>query len=334
MIFANTWFLFLLILVPLMALFMLWRARTRLPLIRRIGDEELIRYLSSQVSPARRFFKAVLWLAALAALIAALARPMWGIDADIVSAQGLTVMVVLDVSTSMNAQDVIPSRLEKAKLDLRDLLQRLAGHEIGLILFANEAFVYFPLTTDVNSAITFLNSVSTESITNQGTAIDRALRLALDSLVERPSAQPMIILVSDGENQQGDALLAARSAFEAGVTIHVLGYGETEGVPIPFRNAQGNIGYKADRSGSLALSRIDETLLSSIAALTGGVYIHGGQASEEIRALADLINGVEGGALQDQVVTRRTERFGIFVALALLALSLEMLIPETRRRTV
>jgi Ca-activated chloride channel homolog len=324
--------LVLLLMLPLMALLMLWRGRVRAAAVRRIGDADLVRYLSAQVSPTRRFWKSVLWLAAVGSLILALARPVWGVDTEVIEAQGVSVMVVLDVSTSMDAQDIAPSRLERAKLDLHTLFNGLTGHEIGLILFAGTAFIQFPLTSDIPSAQVFLNAANTSAITRQGTAIDSALRLAMDAFDDRRAAQSIIVLVSDGENWEVDPMLAAGIAAERGIRIHALGYGSIEGAPIPIRHPDGSVTYKADQGNNVILSRLNETTLQSIAGATGGRYQHASESGTEVATLVNEINAVEGGALNSQMATRQVERFGIFVLLAVLALTLEMLLPETRRR--
>jgi len=268
------------------------------------------------------------------ALIIAIARPVSGVEADIIETQGVAVMVVLDVSASMDAQDIKPSRLERAKLDLRDLFQALAGNELGIVLFAGDAFVQCPLTNDVDSAITFLNAANSSSITRQGSSIETALRLAIDSFDERIAAHSIIILVSDGENQEGDPLLAAQDAADRGIIIHAVGYGGFDGVPIPFTNADGLTEYKADRSGKVVLTRLYEDLLVQIAGSTGGLYRQVSGGGEEIKSLAGRINAIEGEVLESRLSNRPVERFGIFVFLALLALTVEILLPEARIEVV
>lgn len=321
----------LVLLIPLGA-FLVWRHNLRLSALRRLGDPALIRALAPAVSPQRRLWKSGLWLLAAAALIIALARPVWGVDLDVIETQGISIMIALDVSNSMNAQDLVPSRLERARLVIRDLFDGLAGNEIGLILFAGTAFVQFPLTTDTNSAGSFLNAVSTESISLQGTAIEDALRLAMNTFSAQSPAAKVIILMTDGEGTEGDALTAAAAAAEQGIIIHAVGFGDPAGSAIPILDAQGQIaGYKTDTAGSVVLSRLDEELLAQIVERTGGLYQRAGAG--EAAAIVNAINGSleQADVLQTRTEERGVERFGIFVALALLALSLEMLLPETRR---
>ena len=332
MTFLSAGALLLLAILPLWILFFGWRSRARVAILKQLGDIDLIGTLFPQVSGARRRWKSALWLCALAALIIALARPVWGVDLDVVQTQGVSVMIVLDVSNSMAAQDILPNRLERAKLAIRDLFDGLAGNEIGLIVFAGTAFVQFPLTTDPVSAVTFLNAVSTDSITRQGTAIEAALRLAMESFGEQSPAAHIIVLMTDGENHEGDPLHAADEAAQQGITIHAIGYGDPdEGVPIPVVDSSENIiSYKTDEAGNVVLSKLDEDILKSIAECTGGTYQRASASGVEITNLMNQIHQAEAGDLGSRTETRGVERFGIFVALALLALSLEMLLPETR----
>lgn len=325
-------FLLLLLLVPLAVLFFIWREGRRRAALRRIGDPALIAMLTGQISSTRRRVKSGLWLLALAALIIALARPAWGVEVQMLEAEGVAVMIVLDVSRSMDAEDLRPSRLERAKLDLQLLLNELEGHEVGLITFADTAHVYLPLTSDLNAARIFLSSVSTGMTTRQGTAIPIAIQTALSALAVRPTAQQVIILVSDGENHEGEPLAAARQAAEAGVPIYTLGYGLPDGALIPWRGADGAlISYHTDAGGSLVETRLEETLLQEIAASSGGFYQRADAGGAAITSLAVLINGLESGTLGERATMQPAEHFHLFLMLAVLALSLEMLLPETRR---
>ena len=262
-------------------------------------------------------------------LIVALARPVWGEEISVLETQGVSVMIVLDVSNSMNAQDVAPSRLERAKLSLSDLIDGLSGNEIGLILFAGSAYVQFPLTTDTLSAKSFLGAVSSNSITKQGTNIGAALQLAIDRFRNRGNIQPIIILVTDGENLEGDPLTVAAAAKEVGITIHAIGYGNPEGSAIPIYDDAGHeTGYKTDAAGNLVMSALDEPTLKAIAEATGGTYQRASSAGTEINTLLGVISKTEATSLGTRSESCGVERFGIFVALALIALSAEILLPE------
>jgi Ca-activated chloride channel family protein len=329
--FLNSPALILLLILPVAVVLFIWRARERQRLISAIASHELLRALTGSINSARRAVKSGLWLLTAGALIMALARPAWGVEIDTVETQGVSVMIVLDVSASMDAQDLIPSRLERAKLELRQLFDLLAGNEMGLVLFAGTAFVQFPLTTDVTPVGTFLSAATTHSITQQGTDLAAAIRVAMNSFDAASGAQRYIVVASDGENLEGDPLRAAEEAVEQGIVIYTLGFGGTEGAPIPVRDTNDNIvTYKADRSGNLVFSTLNETGLRVIAERTGGFYQRAG-GTDEINQLADAINQTGASSLTSRTQPRTVERFSLFVALAVLALSLEMLLPEMRR---
>ena len=329
MMFAYPLALLLLLLLPVAGGFLIWRSRARENALHRIGDTRMVGTLLSGVSSNRRRWKTILWLIAVGMLIIALAQPAWGMAAEVVETQGVAVIAVLDVSKSMDAEDVGPSRLERAKLDLQELFGALEGNDIGLILFAGNAYVQLPLTNDVHTATTFLQAASSQSITRQGTALEEALRLAIDSFDARLAADAVIVVASDGENHEGDPSAAAEDAADRGITIHTLGYGQEEGATIPVRTGSGSTEIKTDRSGSVVLTRLDETALQQIAETTGGSYRRAGSSGSAISRLAEAIRAQDAGSLGEQTTTRRIQRFGIFVALALLALSAEMLLPET-----
>ena len=331
MIFLNPIALLLLILVPPAIIFIVWRLRTHQRTLHELGDWVLIRQLLTRYDLRWRYWQSGLWLMTLVLLIIAAARPAWGVNVDVVELQGVSVMIVLDVSNSMSSQDALPSRLAQAKFALHELFAGLAGNEVGLILFAGRAFVQFPLTTDVNTAQTFLKAVSTHSITQQGTAVEVALQLALDTFDEQSSTIPVIILATDGEDHEGDIDRVVDVAVQRGVIIHTLGYGSSDGVPIPVLSDDGEpVGYKVGSTGDAVLSRLDEDTLRTIAERTGGLYQRSTASSTEINNLLQIIRQMETGLLDNRLETRAIERFGIFVLVAILTLSFEILASPRR----
>lgn len=327
--FEQSVLLFLLILIPIFLIFFIWRDIVRAGALRRIGDTELVQKLLAQLSPFRRRFKSFLWLITLTALILALARPVWGIEEQVIYTEGIQIIVAIDISRSMDATDVSPSRLIRARLDILDLLRRLEGNDVGIVVFAQEAYVYMPLSYDIDAAEVFLNGISTQMLTLQGTNIPSAIEIALGAFERRSPAQKVIVLVSDGESHEGDAVGAAQIAAEQNVIIYTIGYGSPEGSTIPIYNANGElIDYKTHHDGSLVLSVLNLDLLNRVAMTTHGFYIAG--ASDMTPLAQDILN-LQSGAIGEEIITRPIERFSIFVAFALLALSLEILLPETRR---
>jgi Ca-activated chloride channel homolog len=331
MSFQNPAILWLLTLLPLFLIFFVLRGMARAAALRRIGDTELVQKLLSQISPFRRRMKAFLWLLALAAVISSLARPTLGTETEIIHSEGIQIIVAMDISRSMNATDVSPSRLIRARLDTTDIVRGLEGNDFGLVVFAREAYSYMPLTFDVHAAEVFLEGINTGMLTRQGTNIPAAIEMSMSSFEHRSRAQKVIILISDGETFEGDAINAAQIAAEEGVIIYTIGYGSPEGALIPLLDETGTVtDYVTYNDGSLVNSALNADLLQRVAAETSGFYLQGGS---DIQPLLDNILSLQEGELREEIITRPVERFGIFVAMALALLSLEMLLPETRRET-
>lgn len=330
--FEQSLLLFLLILIPIFLFFFIWRGMVRSAALRRIGDSELVQTLLAQVSPFRRWIKSFLWLMTLTALILALARPVWGIEQQVIQTEGIQIIVAMDVSRSMDASDVSPSRLERAKLDILDLLKKLDGNDFGIVIFAEKASSYLPLSYDIDAAQVFLKGISTEMMSLQGTNIPSAIETALGAFERRSPAQKVIILVTDGESHEGDSIAEAEIAAEQNVVIYTIGYGTTEGATIPIYNADGQlVDYKTRDDGSLVLSTLNPELLQHIAETTHGFYMPG---ASDMTPLADDILNLQSGNTGQETITRPIERFGIFVAFAFIALSLEILLPETRKEHI
>lgn len=331
--FARPNFLYLLILIPLTALLLIWAARRRQADIARLGTPALIAALSASVSATRRRWKTVLWFIALVTLIVALARPRWGTQVHVTTQRGVQVMVALDVSTSMLAEDIKPNRLTRAKLTVEELMDRLGGNEMGLVLFSGAAFVQFPLTADFNTARSFLNAAGPWTISRPGTTLEEAIQVAHGAFPEEIATNRVILLLTDGEGHEGDPLAAAEAAAEDGVTIYAIGFGNPAGEPIPVRDQSGALtGYKKDNQGETVLSRLDETTLQQITNETDGLYFRASAAGDEIAAITDAIAAVDMGEIQGQFETRGVERFEWFVGVALAALTVEFLIGDRVRR--
>ncbi|TVR22275.1 MAG: VWA domain-containing protein [Anaerolineaceae bacterium] len=330
--FSYPFALILLLTLPPIALFIIWRAGARDRRMARLGDPAIISQLADSVSPRRRRIKHILKLIVLALLIIALAQPTWGIAEEVVTAEGVAVMVVLDVSRSMKAEDVSPNRLERAKLTARTLFEDNEGNLVGLVLFAADAIVQFPLTTDSRSALTFLDAASTRAITRQGTAIRGALLLAMETLDERVAGRSVIVLLSDGEDHEGGVLSAAQMAAERDIVIHAVGYGTLSGTTIPELSADGQatIGARTDRAGNVITTRLEEDLLLQIAETTGGIYRRAGESGIENIDLANAINEIEAQELENRLQIRRVERFALFIFFGLMLMTVETMIPERR----
>ena len=257
--FANPQYLLLLAVLPIAVGVVYWAVQNRSRMLERIGSPALVRRLTANVNTRGRLIGRVFTIAALALAIVALARPQWGESLQAVEREGVQIIIALDVSKSMLAEDVRPSRLVRAKLEIADLMQRLQGDEVGLVLFSGAAFLQFPLTFDYLSARNFIENANTEMITRQGTNIEQAIEVASRSFSEELISQKVILIITDGENQDGNAVEAAREAHDDGTLIYTIGVGTADGEPIPLRSPRGRlIEYVQDRQGNMVVSRMDE----------------------------------------------------------------------------
>ena len=319
--FAQQGWLFLLLVVPLVISIGLIAYRRRTARLTKLN-------IAARRVRGRRL-RLSLWAGAAACAVVALANPVWGVEAELIEARGTAVVLVMDVSASMDALDLIPSRMERAKIAAIDILRGGRGDLFGLVLFAGEAFVQFPLTTDVETAASFVQSARSAVITRQGTAIEAALGLALDVIDQRVTGGAMIVLMSDGENQTGDPLAAADEALARGIPIHVIGYGTPEGDVIPVYDESGaQVGVKANAAREIVISRLDEPALMAIAERAGGIYQRASETGIESVDILNAMAELDAGALGARLQTISVSRYAVFVALALLLLTVEMMIRE------
>ncbi len=326
MAFQNPAVLLLLLLVPLAAAFITygeWQRRLRL---RLLGDVTLIGPLLVPADSARFWQKLLLWCSCVSCMIVALARPTWGLESSPVRQEGISVLLLLDVSNSMNAQDVAPSRLARAKLDAQAMLRQFKGHEFGLVLFAGSAFLQFPLTTDLASAEVFLQAASSDSISRQGTNLEAALQVALDGFRIVNGRKRIIILMSDGEDLEGDPLTLVAELANENITVYALGYGTASGAEIPLAGG----GVKTDAVGTVVTTRLDDSELRRIAEQGGGGYW--AVAEDGIASLVEQLRVHKPAALSSTASGKPVERFAVFLALALVFLSLDILLSEVRPR--
>lgn len=274
-----------------------------------------------------------MWFLALFFLIIALARPQWGSEVQVVEQRGIEIMIALDISQSMMAEDIKPNRLSRAKLTIVDLMNRLEGNEVGLVLFAGDSFIQFPLTFDFATARSFLDNARPGIISRPGTAIGDAIETAMKGFNEQLASQKVIIIMTDGENHEPDALEWARRAAEEGIIIYTVGFGSPNGEPIPRYNEQNVlIGFKKDQNGQTILSKLDEVTLQQIAFETKGQYFRSTASGREIDALIAEIEQLETTQLESRFETRRVERFQGFLLVALVALIAHELIPDRVKR--
>ncbi|MBO4230387.1 MAG: VWA domain-containing protein [Bacteroidales bacterium] len=326
-IFAHSQYLLLLLLIPFFFLGMaLWMGARRRRL-RKLGDEALVNELMPSWSRSKRWVRAVLYSLAFFFFVIGLSRPQIGAKLKEYKVKGAEIMVVLDVSNSMLAQDYSPNRLERAKLAISRITDRLQGDRIGLIIFAGSSFVQLPITSDYVSAKMFLSNISTESIPIQGTAIGDAINTAVKSFSAQSENSRAIIVITDGENHEDDAVAAATQAAEAGVKVYTIGVGSVEGQPIPMDG-----GLLKDKAGNIVVTKLDEDTLKEIAQAGGGAYVHAGNDEFGLTPIVNDIKKMQEEEYSSVVFEEYDEQFMYFLGIALALFVLEMLIGERRSR--
>ena len=288
------------------------------------GDPELMAQLMPDASKSRPIVKFALLIVALTLLIVAAARPQYGQQEKTVKRQGIEVMVALDISNSMLAEDVAPNRLDRAKQMLSKMIDNMVDDKVGLVVFAGEAFTQLPITCDYVSAKMFLHTISPKLIPTQGTAIGTALQTAIRSFGSQESdAGRAIILITDGENHEDDAIAAAKQAQELGIQVFVIGIGKPEGSPIP---VPGTNDYIKDRSGQVVVSRLNEEMCQEIAQAGKGAYVRCDNTNTAMRALQQELERIATTDLETTVYADYNEQYQSFVLIALLLLVIDFFI--------
>ena len=329
MTFAEPIILYALAAVPVAATFVAWTESRRRAAMASLGDAGLVERLALSVNRRGRKLRTWLWLAALTLVIVTAARPQWGSEVQVVEQKGVQVMIALDVSESMLAEDIKPNRLSRAKLEIGDLMSQLGGDEVGLVLFSGAAFVQFPLTFDYSTARTFVDAASPAVISRPGTAIAEAIEISAAAFDETRVSQRVIVLMTDGETKEGDPVAAAARAAADGVVIYAVGFGSPEGEPIPEFNIRGEkAGFKSDRQGEVVLSKLDEVTLQLIAFETRGKYYRAGADGQAMQSLTAELADLQQETTQSEFQTRNVERFQVFLAVALVALLAAELVPD------
>ena len=325
---AQSQYLLLLLLIPLLFVACALNLRIRRKRIARLGNPELVARLMPDASTGKVWLKVSLLAAAWFFFVIGLARPQLGARLKEHQAQGAEVMLVLDVSNSMRAEDYSPNRLERSKLAISRLVDKLQGDRIGLVVFAGEAFVQLPITADYVSAKIFLKSIDTGSVPIQGTDLAEALMTAARSFSTQSERSRAIILITDGEDHEGDVLEAARNIAEQGIRIYCIGVGSPQGKPIPLPGG----GLMKDRDGEIVVSRLDEDILQEIAGIGEGKYVRAGTVEFGLNPIIEDIRTLDKEQFNSVVFEDFDEQFMYFFAIALFFLILEMLIPGKKAR--
>ena len=327
LLFADPKYLYLLLLIPvlLIAYGVLRHLRTRR--VKALGDERLVQQLMPSWSRSKGWVRISLFSLAFAFFAIGLARPRTGAKLAERTTKGAEIIVALDVSNSMLAEDYTPNRLERAKLSIARLTEKLQDDRIGLVLFAGTSFVQLPVTTDYVSAKMFLSSIDTGSIPVQGTAIGDAINLCIKSFSAQSEKSRVIVVISDGENHEDDPVAAAKQAAELGIKVYTIGVGSAEGQPIPMDG-----GLLRDKDGNIVVTRLDEDTLRAMARAGNGAYIHAGNEEFGLNPIIDDIRRLEDEEFGSIVFEEYDELFMYFFGVALALLVIEMLIGERKPR--
>lgn len=329
--FGNPEYFLLWLLLPVIIGFFIWAYQRRKAALKRFASLELINKLTPSSNLNRQIVKWTFFCLFFFFLVLTLVRPRFGIKMEMVERKGIDIIVALDISQSMLAQDITPSRIELAKHEIAKLIDMLKGDRIGLVVFAGESFIQCPLTLDYGAARMFLDAVSTGWVERQGTAIADAVTQSANAFRSQSRKHKVLIIISDGENQEGDAAAAAKKAAEEGIIIYTIGVGSESGVPIPMKKDGNNIVYKKDRNGNLVMTRLNSMMLEKIAIEGKGTYFHAGSNLELSRIVGEIAT-MEKKELGTSKITTYEERYQIPLFIALLFLLIEFLIPERIRR--
>lgn len=324
--FENPIYLWLLLIIPILIIIkiMMWYVQRKK--LSRIGNPTLLKELMPDVSRFRPWVKFLLLITALSSLILALARPQFGSKISHEKRNGIEAIIALDISNSMLAQDVQPSRLDKSKLMIENLINSFINDKIGLVVFAGEAYVQLPITSDYVSAKMFLSDITPNLISAQGTDIARAIRVSLSSFTQQKGVGKAIILITDGEDNEGGALEAVKEAKEKGVNVFILGVGDSKGSPIPLGNGE----YLKDNHGQTVMTALNENMCKEIAQAGSGTYIHIDNTSLAQEQLNNELSKLQKGDSDAVVYSEYNEQFQIVALFSFILLLIEVCLLERK----
>ncbi|MEJ2615784.1 MAG: VWA domain-containing protein [Ignavibacteriaceae bacterium] len=329
--FAHPEYLNALYAVPLIVLLFWYLTRNRRKLLGKFAQKDVQKLLLPNYSWLKRSIKFGILILVYILLVVAVSNPQVGTRMEEVKQSGIDVYILLDVSLSMKAEDIKPNRLDRAKFQISNLIQKLRGDRIGLIIFAGQAYVQFPLTSDYSAANLFLNAVDVNSVPQQGTAIASAINLAVKSFDYKTSTQKAIVVITDGEDHEGDVMQAVKDAVAKDIKIYTIGLGSPDGVPIPLYNKNGQqTGFKKDENGNVVLTKLDASILQEIASAGNGQYFHGSNYEDQLNDIYNDLSKLEKTEFGVKKVTDYEDRFYYFLIPALILLVLEFFISETK----
>lgn len=328
---ANPEYLYALLVIPALIAFFWYYRIQRKKALALFGQKDILAVLMPNVSASRPILKFTVLMLALASIIVGIARPQFGSKLKTEKRKGIELIIALDVSNSMMAEDIQPNRLERSKRAIAQLVDKLSDDKIGLIVFAGDAYVQLPITADYVSAKLFLNSINTNIVPTQGTAIGAAIELGMKSFNPQFEGSKAMIIITDGENHEDDAVGAATEAAKQGIAIYTIGMGLPQGGPIPdFSNGMKT--YRKDRQGNTIVTKLDEPMLQKIAEAGKGAYIRANNAQVGLNNLFNEVNKMEKAELETQIYADYADQFQYFIGLGLFLILLDFMILERKNK--
>ncbi len=328
---ANPEYLYALLVIPALIAFFWYYRIQRKTALALFGQKDILAVLMPNVSASRPILKFTVLMLALASIIVGIARPQFGSKLKTEKRKGIELIIALDVSNSMMAEDIQPNRLERSKRAIAQLVDKLSDDKIGLIVFAGDAYVQLPITADYVSAKLFLNSINTNIVPTQGTAIGAAIELGMKSFNPQFEGSKAMIIITDGENHEDDAVGAATEAAKQGIAIYTIGMGLPQGGPIPdFSNGMKT--YRKDREGNTIVTKLDEPMLQKIAEAGKGAYIRANNAQVGLNNLFNEVNKMEKAELETQIYADYADQFQYFIGLGLFLILLDFMILERKNK--
>lgn len=329
--FGSPQYFLLLLMIPFFFGFFIWAYQRKIAALKRFASLDLISKLTPSAGLSPQVIKWTLFCLFFCFLVLSLVRPRFGVKMEMVERKGIDIIVALDISQSMLAEDITPNRISRAKHEISKLIDMLNGDRIGIVVFAGESFVQCPLTLDYGAAKMFLDAVSTGWVDLQGTALSDAIDQSVKAFKSKTKKHKVLILISDGEDHAGKAAEMARVASEEGIVIYTVGVGSESGAPIPISKKNGSITYKKDKAGNLVMTRLNPRTLEIIAKEANGKFFQAGNDADLARVISEIAQ-MEKKDLGMSKLSTYEERYQIFLLAALLLLTLEFFIPERIRK--
>jgi Ca-activated chloride channel homolog len=330
--FQHVEYLYALALVPLLILLFVWSRRKRRKSLALLGDSTLVKQLFSDVSAVKPSWKTALFALGYTLLIVGMANPQIGTKLEEVKREGVNIMIALDVSNSMRAEDLKPNRLERSKQAIARMMDKLSNDRVGLIVFAGEAYLQLPLTNDYGAVKMFLTAIDPNMIPTQGTNVGAAVKTAMKSFNAEEKRYKTLVIITDGENHEEDALKAIKDARDDGVITHTIGMGTPEGTPIPTYAMGFQTGFRKDRTGNVILTKLNEQSLQQFASAGGGVYVRANNTETGLNIVLEEIGKMEKKEFGTKVFTNFEDRFQYLLAFTLVLLVWEVFLSDRRTR--